>query len=85
MQRAADGRRRDGRLSSRDREAILEAARQMAARGAARAGRGHETAAPRLEDAERDMTFLGLVGMIDPPRPEARPRSRRASRPASSR
>jgi Ca2+-transporting ATPase len=25
-----------------------------------------------LEDAEREMTFLGLVGMIDPPRAEAR-------------
>jgi Ca2+-transporting ATPase len=24
-----------------------------------------------LEDSERDMTFLGLLGMIDPPRPEA--------------
>ena len=27
---------------------------------------------PRWQDAERDMTFLGLVGMIDPPRPEAK-------------
>ena len=25
-----------------------------------------------MEDAERGMTFLGLVGMIDPPRPEAK-------------
>jgi Ca2+-transporting ATPase len=25
-----------------------------------------------LENAEHDMTFLGLVGMIDPPRPEAK-------------
>jgi Ca2+-transporting ATPase len=25
----------------------------------------------RVEDAEREMTFLGLVGMMDPPRPEA--------------
>jgi Ca2+-transporting ATPase len=28
--------------------------------------------AASLEHAEREMTFLGLVGMIDPPRPEAR-------------
>lgn len=25
-----------------------------------------------LEDAERDLSFLGLAGMIDPPRPEAK-------------
>jgi len=27
----------------------------------------------RLDNAEQEMTFLGLVGMIDPPRPEAAP------------
>ena len=32
------------------------------------ASKAHAT----VEDAERDMTFLGLVGMIDPPRPEAK-------------
>ncbi len=26
----------------------------------------------RIEDSEKDMIFLGLVGMIDPPRPEAK-------------
>jgi len=26
----------------------------------------------RIEDADKDMIFLGLVGMIDPPRPEAK-------------
>ena len=26
----------------------------------------------RIEDAERDMIFLGMLGMIDPPRPEAK-------------
>ena len=26
----------------------------------------------RIEDAQKDMIFLGLVGMIDPPRPEAK-------------
>ncbi len=55
-----------------DRERILDAARAMASealRVLAVAMKPRAT----LEDAERGMTFLGLAGMSDPPRPEARP------------
>ncbi len=58
-------------LDARGREAILQEGRQMAREGlrvlaiASKAGAGPE-------DAENEMTFLGLVGMSDPPRPEAR-------------
>ncbi len=58
-------------LDEAGREAILAAARQMAERALrvlAAAGKDGAT----LADAERDMTFYGLVGMIDPPRPEAK-------------
>jgi Ca2+-transporting ATPase len=58
-------------LDTATREAILGAARAMAGdalRVLAVARRADAT----LENAERDMTFLGLVGMIDPPRPEAK-------------
>jgi Ca2+-transporting ATPase len=50
---------------------ILDAARQMASealRVLAVASKSNVT----LETAECEMTFLGLVGMIDPPRPEAK-------------
>ena len=41
-------------------------------RGAARAGGGHASPTPRRKTPNTEMTFLGLVGMIDPPRPEAK-------------
>jgi Ca2+-transporting ATPase len=57
-------------LQPGERERLLLTARGMAA-GALRvlgvAAKRHA----RLENAERGMTFLGLVGMSDPPRPEA--------------
>jgi Ca2+-transporting ATPase len=53
-----------------ERERLLQTARDMAGqalRVLAVAVKRHAT----LEDAERGMTFLGLAGMSDPPRPEA--------------
>jgi P-type Ca2+ transporter type 2C len=59
------------RLDAATRDATLAHARDMASaalRVLAIAYRSDATP----ENAESDMTFLGLVGMIDPPRPEAR-------------
>jgi len=59
-------------LDAPGKEKILDAARQMASealRVLAVAAKPHAA----LESAERGMTFLGLLGMIDPPRPEAKP------------
>jgi Ca2+-transporting ATPase len=58
-------------LADSDREAILEAVRRMASEALRVLGVASKADAT-LGDAERDMTFLGLVGMIDPPRPEAK-------------
>jgi Ca2+-transporting ATPase len=63
----ADGERP---LRPGERELLLLTARSMAA-GALRVLAVAVKRHARLEDAERGMTFLGLVGMSDPPRPEA--------------
>ncbi len=52
-------------------EEIIETARSMA-EGALRVLAVARKSASELCDAEAGMTFLGLLGMIDPPRPEAR-------------
>jgi Ca2+-transporting ATPase len=57
-------------LDEEQRKIILQAAREMAGealRVLAVAGKS----GARIDDAEEEMTFLGLVGMMDPPRPEA--------------
>ena len=58
-------------LGDADRDAILAMVQRMAGE-ALRVLAVATKADATLGDAERDMTFLGLVGMIDPPRPEAK-------------
>jgi Ca2+-transporting ATPase len=58
-------------LDSADRKTILETARQMAGEALRVLAIASKTDAS-FESAEREMTFLGMVGMIDPPRPEAK-------------
>ena len=58
-------------LDAAGREVILDMARQMAGE-ALRVLAVASKSGALLQNAEHEMTFLGLVGMIDPPRPEAK-------------
>ncbi|HEY3473882.1 MAG TPA: HAD-IC family P-type ATPase, partial [Anaerolineales bacterium] len=58
-------------LDAAGKEQILEAALQMAG-DALRVLAVASRSDAHIESAEHDMTFLGLLGMIDPPRPEAK-------------
>ena len=58
-------------LDEARRAEILERARQMAAEALRVLAVAYKPRAT-VKDAERDMTLLGLAGMIDPPRPEAK-------------
>ena len=57
-------------LAEADRQQFLLLERHMAAQGLRVLALARKRTA-RVEDAERRMTFLGLVGMMDPPRAEA--------------
>jgi len=57
-------------LDLQTRDAILDAARVMAGKALRVLAVARKTAGG-IGDAEQGMTFLGLAGMIDPPRPEA--------------
>lgn len=61
----------DAPLDAAAREIILEVARQMAGE-ALRVLAVATKPDAALNTAEQEMTFLGLIGMIDPPRPEAK-------------
>ncbi|MDD5559739.1 cation-translocating P-type ATPase [Candidatus Methylomirabilis sp.] len=58
-------------LDTESREMIVETARRMASEALRVLAIAYKLHATR-ENAECGMTFLGLVGMIDPPRPEAK-------------
>ncbi|WP_340375286.1 cation-transporting P-type ATPase [Streptomyces sp. SS7] len=66
-----DGRR--GPLTERERAAVVAAGDELASQGLrvlAVARRELDGPRPAQDEAESGLTFLGLVGMLDPPRPE---------------
>jgi Ca2+-transporting ATPase len=58
-------------LDDASRQIILDTAQHMAGQALRVLGVACKSRAT-VEDAENEMTFLGLIGMIDPPRPEAK-------------
>jgi Ca2+-transporting ATPase len=58
-------------LDADARDALLETARRMAGEALRVLAVARQSTASRAS-AERELTFLALIGMIDPPRPEAR-------------
>lgn len=66
-------------LEADDREAILETARLMAGQALRVLAVASRTGGT-IENGEHELTFLGLVGMIDPPRPEAKAAIKRCER-----
>jgi Ca2+-transporting ATPase len=66
-------------LDAAGRDALLATARQLASEALRVLAVARRSDATRA-NAERDLTFLGLVGMIDPPRPEAKRAVERCAR-----